>query len=182
MAVSNPSFEDAGAMPGQAEHWTLITSVAGRRIAGFGPSPHRAWEDFERWCELLERFDDLAVVIARFGPARRRYENFEAGWNNDIYLFELPTGQLETAIFGGREVEDFESGWSNDPFAWRWSDVAGVTGVFGGGPFEDFEEGWRDNENYKWSWSAVASQTAGFDGGAKDREDFEGAWTPAATI
>ena len=52
--VANPSFEDAGALPGDAAHWTLQTVTSLERIAGFGPVPHEAWEGFERWSDLPE--------------------------------------------------------------------------------------------------------------------------------
>ena len=65
MAILNPSFEDAGAEAGMAEHWTLATSVAGQRIAGFGPPTHRGWEDFERWVPFRRAFagGDLAMGL-----------------------------------------------------------------------------------------------------------------------
>ena len=37
MPLLNSSFEDAGANPGDADQWTLVTFVAAERIAGFGP-------------------------------------------------------------------------------------------------------------------------------------------------
>ena len=36
MAVLNPSFEDAGALPGQAEHWTLV-AVCSKDISPWFP-------------------------------------------------------------------------------------------------------------------------------------------------
>lgn len=59
MAILNPSFEDAGAVTGEAEHWTLVTATTLERIAGFGPAPHEACEGFERWF-------DLALVFGLF--------------------------------------------------------------------------------------------------------------------
>ena len=39
MAILNPSFEDAGALPGEAEHWVLQTVTGAERIAGFRVTP-----------------------------------------------------------------------------------------------------------------------------------------------
>jgi hypothetical protein len=41
MAILNPSFEDAGALPGEAEHWTLSAVTSLEEIAGFGAAPKR---------------------------------------------------------------------------------------------------------------------------------------------
>ena len=182
MAILNPSFEDAGAHPGAAEHWTLQTFTGLRRIAGFGPVPHRAWEDFERWSELLDDFDGLTVAIAFFDPLAEGVEDFEESWDNDLYLTELPTGQVVTASFGGGAVEDMEDGWSNVPYATAWEDVASVAGLFDAEPREDFEEQWRSNQAFAWAWSDVVSGAALFDGGAQSVEDFENDWTAATTI
>jgi len=81
MAILNPSFEDAGGEPGTAEHWTLATSVAGQRIAGFGPSPHRGWEDFDRWFELRLSFVPGSLALAFFDPIAEGFEDFEEAWN-----------------------------------------------------------------------------------------------------
>lgn len=182
MAILNPSFEDAGAEPGTAEHWTLATSVAGQRIAGFGPSPHRGWEDFERWFELRLSFVPGSLALAFFDPIAEGFEDFEEAWSNDLYLTDLPSGQVITAPFGGGAVEDMEDGWSNNPFAMDWSGVTAVTGIFDGEPREDFEDEWRDNQSYAWLWAALSTQTALFDGGTDPDEDFENGWTPATTI
>ena len=182
MAISNPSFEDAGAFPGEAEHWTLQTVTSLERIAGFGPAPHEAWEGFERWSELLDEFDGLTVAIAFFDPLAEGFEDFEDAWSNDIYLTELPTGQMVTAPFGGGAVEDMEDGWSNVPYATEWADVAAVTGLFDAEPREDFEEQWRSNQDYAWAWADVTASTAMFDAGADSNEDFENDWTAASTI
>ena len=58
MALLNPGFEDEGASLGLAEHWTLTSLTALQGIAGFGPSPYRAREDFERWTDLQGGFGD----------------------------------------------------------------------------------------------------------------------------
>jgi len=182
MGVLNPSFEDAGTSPGDAEHWTLATSVAGERIAGFGPDPYRAWEDFERWFELVVAFDPSDLSVAFFDPAAEKHEDFEEAWDNDIFLYELPSGQVEACPFSGSDTEAFEEDWDNDDYAASWDMVAAVTGSFDGEPREDFEEQWSSNQTYAWSWSGVTSATGMFDGGGQNREDFENDWTAATTI
>ena len=182
MAILNPSFENAGAQPGEAEHWSLQSFTGLQRIAGFGPVPHRACEDFERWFELLDDLDGITVAIALFDPLAEGYEDFEDAWDNDIYLTELPTGHVVTAPFGGGAVEDMEDGWSNVPYATAWEDVAGVIGLFDAESREDFEEQWRSNEAYAWVWADVAGVIAGFDGGAQTVEDFENDWAAATSI
>ena len=182
MAISNPSFEDAGAAPGQAEHWTMRTAAALERIAGFGPDPHRAWEDFERWFDLVLSLGPGDVALAFFDPLAEGFEDFEEAWANDLYMTELPTGLVVTAPFGGGAVEDLEEGWDNVPYARAWEEVAGVTGVFDSEPREDFEDQWRSNQSYAWSWGSVTSATAMFDAGGQNREDFENGWSPASTI
>ena len=182
MAISNPSFEDAGAAPGQAEHWTMRTAASLERIAAFGPDPHRAWEDFERWFDLVLALSPGDVALGFFDPLAEGLEDFEEAWANDLYMTELPSGLVVTATFGGGAVEDLEDGWDNVPYARAWEEVAGVTGVFDGEPREDFEDQWRSNQSYAWSWGSVTSATAMFGGGAQNREDFENGWSPASTI
>jgi hypothetical protein len=182
MPVLNPGFEDAGTRPGEAAHWTLVSSVAGERIAGFGPDPYCAWEDFERWFELLVSWDQVSVATAFFDLVPQRHEDFEEGWDNDIFLFELPSGQVEAFDFGGEAAEAFESAWENDGYAESWDAVPAVAGMFDAEAREDFEEQWSSNQSYAWAWSSVTSATAMFDGGAQGREDFENDWTAATTI
>jgi hypothetical protein len=180
MALLNPNFEDAGILPGEATHWTLTAVTSLEELAGFGTAPEEAWEDFERWFERLASLDNVVVVLAFFDGAKG-YEAFESGWNNAVYLYELPPAQLVTATFDGKTIEDYESGWSNVPYAREWADVSSTTGVFGGEPREDFEDGWRSNETYAWIWAGVTSSGAMFDTGAHAAEAFDGAWTIART-
>jgi hypothetical protein len=182
MPLQNPGFEDAGARPGEAAFWTLFTVVANERIAGFGPEPHRAWEDFERWFERQVAFDDGDLVPATFGPIANRSEDFEAAWSNVPYLTELPTGQLVTFRFGGGNCEAFDMGWSNEVFAFTWDAVDAMTGIFNGKPRESFDTQWSSNQTFAQTWEAVASRSARFDAGAQDRETFDHQWTPATTF
>ena len=180
MALLNPSFEDEGDAPGKAEHWALHAVTARQRIAGFGPEPHQAWEDFERWFEPSFAFGPGELALCVFGPHGHGYEAFEVGWSNDPYLTELPVGQMVTASFGPDDVEDMEEGWSNVPYETDWEDVSSLPALFDSEPREDFEEGWRSNETYAWAWADITSEHAAFDGGTTTAEDFENDW-PLAT-
>ena len=126
MAVLNPSFEDAGLLPGEAEHWTLVSVASLEAIAGFGADPELAWEGFERWTELWLALDDVPVVRAFFDTAPEGLEDFEETWENDLYLWELPPAQQLPASFGPGDLEDCEGGWANDGYAWSWADVTGA--------------------------------------------------------
>ncbi len=180
MPILNPRFEDAGALPGEAERWTLVAVTSLEAIAGFGSDPELAWEGFERWFELWRRLEDVTVELAFFDDDG--FEAFELGWDNDIFLYELPPAQLEQASLGPDGVEDCESGWGNDVFLWGWDDVANVTGIFDGEPGEDFEDGWRGNEAFLWSWGDVVAEAVLFDEGAETIETFDGDWEPTTTI
>ena len=182
MAILNPSFEDAGADLGQAEHWTLVTSAGRERIAGFGPAPHQAWEGFERWFDLLPVFGDGALALAFFDPLAEALEDFDEAWANDLYLTELPTGQVITAAFGGGAVEDLEDGWANDAYATRWDEIGAVVGQFDGEAREDFEEQWRANQAFIWDWEMAVGAMAVFDAGTDGNEDFENDWSAATSI
>lgn len=182
MAVLNPSFEDAGAFPGEAEHWTLTATTSVEELAGFGAMPENAWEDFERWFDLLASIDDVTVVLAFFDSALTGYEAFATGWSNTVYLYDLPPAQLVTATFDGTAAEDCETGWSNVPYARAWAEVTSAAGVFDGEPAEDFEDGWRENQLYAWTWAQVRSSAAMFYGATLAFEDFEKAWTSMTTL
>ena len=182
MAILNPSFEDAGLLPGEAEHWTLEAVCSAERIAGFGPVPVRAWEDFERWFELYRALEDVTAVRAFFNDQVDGFEDLEQGWSNEVYLRDLPEGQLAVCPFGGGHVEDMEVDWYNDTYAWSWDEVEAVAGVFGGQPGEPFEVGWCSNELYARSWDEVDHIAAAFDEGIQEVEDYEQGWPPASTI
>jgi len=182
MALLNPSFEDEGALPGEAEHWTLAAVTSREVLAGFGTSPEDAWEDFERWFTLFASLADVTVVLAFFDSALKGFEEFESGWANAVFLYELPPAQLVTCAFGGGAVEDCEAGWSNVPYLRDWALVTASTGIFDGEPREDFEDQWRSNQSYAWTWAAVTSSTALFDAGAQAVEDFNNGWTNMTTL
>lgn len=186
MTVQNPSFEYAGARPGEAEHWTLVAVASLEEIAGFGPGPvgaaELAWEGFEDWFDRVTSLEDLTVVRAFFDVAPEGFEDFNENWENDLYFLDLPPAQQVAASFGPNDVEDCEGGWANDNYATRWVDVTSAAAAFGGEPREDFEAQWSGNHAFGWTWGAITSVAGRFDPGAQDREDFEDGWPTATTI
>ncbi|MFH0899097.1 MAG: hypothetical protein V2A73_00565 [Pseudomonadota bacterium] len=184
--VLNPSFEEPGSGPGEAAHWTFVTFVAGQRIAGFGPDPPRAWEDFERWYELALGFEVGDLVLAFFDPFVEGVEDFSEAWDNDVFLIELPSGQVEACPFGdgseeGSGVEAFEAGWENDTFATSWDAISSAVAVFADEASEGFEKCWSANQDFVWTWDDATAVVAIFDGGAQ-HEDFESGFVAAVTV
>ena len=183
MPLLNPRFEEAGAEPGTAARWTLVTFVAAERIAGFGPAPVRAWEDFERWSERLLAFGANDLAFGFFDPHPEGFEDFEEAWDNDHYLDEWPSGQAVACPFDGEAVERFEHGWGNDGFVRDWTARAAVAGLFDGKPREGFEDAWLANEMFITAWAGVTAASAAFSaGGAGAPETFEAGWPAATTI
>ncbi len=182
MPILNPSFEVAGALPGEAAHWTLTAVTSLQEVAGFGTVPEQAWEDFERWFEFLDDFTAIPSARAFFDLGSDGYEAFDRSWGGGAFLWDLPPAQTIPAAFGPDDVEDCESGWDNTGFLWTWDSVPSVIGQFDGDEGEDFEEEWRWNQSFAWSWSDVTSSSALFDGGAQAAEDFENSWAHAATM
>ena len=172
MTVRNPTFEDAGSLPGHARHWTLQTHCALERIAAFGTSPPRAWEGFGRWRPLFLRLADVSAAHAfPSGP-----DDFDGGWGVAPYLMEFPPAQLAAA-----PLEDYESDWRSDDYSTAWNDVQADAA-----PTEPFESGWRSNESFAWAWGDVAAVALAFTEdphvGPTDIELFESGWSAASTI
>jgi len=182
MALLNPSFEDAGVLPGEAAHWVLSAVTSLEEIAGFGTAPEQACEDFERWFELLGELEAVLTERAFFALGSEGYEAFERGWCEGVFLFELPPAQMVAAPFSPADAEHCESGWSNETFYWGWDSVPFAAGQFDGKPREDFEDLWHGNQTFDWDWDTVTAVTAMFDSDAEDREDFESGWAAATTI
>ncbi|WNG39354.1 hypothetical protein F0U61_41090 [Archangium violaceum] len=182
MGLLNPSFEEEGPLPGEARHWTLTAVTSREVLAGFGPAPEEAWEDFERWHSLRASLDDVPLSRAFFDSSSEGHEDFDEGWANAVFLTELPPAQVLPFPFNGGTTEDCESGWANVPYARSWGEVASSAGLFDGEPHEDFEEQWRSNQAFAWSWSAVPASAALFDAGVQPVEDFENTWTVASTL
>ena len=95
MALLNPTFADAGALPGEAARWTISAVTSLEVLAAFGGAGR---EDFEPWSAFLAALADVTVVRAFFG--RDGFEAFERP-----YLFALPTGRVVACSFGVRDVE-----------------------------------------------------------------------------
>jgi hypothetical protein len=179
MAVLNGGFEEPGAEPGGALHWRVRSLVRAWTIAGFGPGPLRAWEDFERWRSPL-RLVLESVTVAVFEPRREAFETFEAGWSNDRFVIELPEGSMVIARFAGALVETMAAGWSTEGFATDWAEVSRRGATFDGAAVEAFERRWRDNERFTRAWEEAGSIRARFD--ARDEERFDGAWDRSTTL
>ncbi len=170
----NPAFHDPGALPGEAAHWALRTLCQAQRIAGFGPVPETAAEDFERWAEFDDAFEPGALSMAMFDPLAEGLEDFEEAWNLGPFLTELTGGNEDPAVFSGSDFEDMDAGWLAAPFVSAWSDVTAAVGMFGAQPLERFEE-WYPYPVATWS-------AAGFDGLPKSFDDFAGTWPAMHTI
>ena len=177
MAFLNPRFSIPGAHPGEAAEWTLVTFTSAERIAGFGPEPFTAWEDFERWYALWQNLDQVGIVLAFFDPNGEAIEDFEEAWNNDFYYFELPLSHIIWALFDGFAVEGFESSWANDNFAWDWDSILSRFAAFNGRLYEGFEIGWWENESFVWYFEDAQSDIALFDESTTPYENFSGDWT-----
>ncbi|ADO70298.1 hypothetical protein [Stigmatella aurantiaca] len=175
MALLNPSFEDAGARPGEAAHWTLTAVTRLEALAGFGV-PEEACEDFERWYVWRAALSDVSVALAFFSGQREGFESFARGWDNDGFLFELPPAQLVPHHFEGQAVET----WGQGPFLADWVDVTSVLGHFNNSPREDFEQRWHTNEAFAWRWEDVTARVALFNT-TEPSEDFDTGWPTATT-
>jgi hypothetical protein len=157
MALLNPSFEAAGALPGEAQHWTLSAVTSLESIAGFGRGP--------RAC--MARTSNAGSCCS--GRARRTspscwrvlrhraegYEDFEEGWANAVYLRELPPAQLGDVRLRWRHRRALrDRGGATCAYLRDWALVPAGAGVFDGEPVEDFEDQWRSNQAYAWTWAA----------------------------
>jgi hypothetical protein len=152
MPLLNPTFADAGSLPGEAARWTITAVTRLEAIAAFGGVGR---EDFERWSSFLASLAGLAMVRAFFG--RDGVEEFERP-----FLFTLPTGRVVTCSFGGPDVETWTrpSPWLDD-----WSRVPSTPGLT-----EAFAR-----TGFVADWSGVGSSAA-------LTETFSGAWARAATL
>jgi hypothetical protein len=73
MALLNPTFADAGALPGEAARWTISAVTSLEVLAAFGGAGR---EDFERWSAFHRALADVTVVRAFF-DSRDGFEAFE---------------------------------------------------------------------------------------------------------
>ena len=181
-AIVNPSFEQPGPDPGEAQGWTLTSVTSVEEWAGFGTSPPRAMEDFGEWDgteAAIFIFAPAHLRAAVFAPSSKEQETFDAGWGNDTFLLDLGSTPTAAAVFDAgipEAVEDFEDDWlSGGAWADSWDDVTGQAAIFGPAsmPIETYEEGWANNEGAVFSWAGVLSQAANFDTTPEPVEDFE---------
>ena len=177
MPISNPSFEEVGALPGEAAGWTLTCVCTAEQAAGFGPPPESAREDFERWLAWMDGFGEGDLVFALFDALPEAREDFEEGFANETWLGAWHPGFAEACVFGDDVAESFDAGWATDAWARGWDEVASEAAAFGADPHEDFGvEPWRA------SWNDVTDDAARFDGGTTTEETFAGTWEPATTV
>lgn len=157
MALRNPTFADAGALPGEAAHWSLSAVTSLQRLAAFGPAGR---EDFESWTAHFASLADVVAARGFFG--NDGFDDFERAWANSAFLFELPTGRLVTCAFGGASVET----WTLPaPLLTDWAVVPSLAGIV-----EDFvRQGYVDD------WAALSAA-------ALATETFSGTWAHAATL
>jgi len=175
MAIENASFEDAGAWPGEAAHWTLVAVCTAEEIAAFGADPLIAWEGFERWSLLMRLFGEGSLIVALFDAVPEAREDFEEGWDSAVYLTEWHDGFSEAASFGDGTIEDGEAGWANESYARTWDDVAAEAALFDGDPVEAFVPG------YLWSFGPDGTERAYFPDTAETFSTVDG-WDLAETI
>lgn len=162
MPIVNGSFEDrAPGREGLAAGWSLASSAALVRVAGFGAPPF-GLEGFGWGGAFPPLASSFALAIFdALGEAR---EDFSEGWHGSRtgYYVELSGGlALEAEIDGGSR-EAF--GWDGDPWFSLWSELPGAR--VGEAPSEAI-----DLAGYVTSWGQVGEDPASFDG-AVEREDF----------
>ncbi len=180
MALANPSFEDAGSLPGDAAHWTLTAVTRLEAVAGFGTSPPQAFESFERWSSFVDALAGVTTVAAFVDGGRDGYEDFEEAWANSLYLRELQAAvlvPLHTPV-----AETFDATWSGAAYVLAWGAVASDAATFGAQGAEDFEARWHANESFAHDLAAIATDAARFAPGALAFEPFETAWVHATTL
>lgn len=163
MTIQNPNFETAGAEPGDADSWTVTSSVSIQSFAGYSVG---AW--------------DVA------------FEGFELQWSNDDFMWVFGPTDLEGAIYEPEDdaVEWYELGWDNNNWSDELisTDYAQYNSL--NELFEAFEREWGSNESYVNDWTGVTSELADYDQagnpdvpyepmerGWKGNEDFVFAWT-----
>ena len=166
--ILNPSFEDAGALVGQALSWTVTYPAGEEDFASFtGVSRNYPWEGYE------ELWQDNQDWQAAFG-----------------------TGDLLPALFeGGTLVQEaFDYSWMEPALPYapytlpRWNHhsqwvrdsgnftVASFDLMVAEG-FEDYEEEWADNEGAVADLTGGTTVAASFDVGIPQGfEDFEEEW------
>lgn len=177
MALSNRSFEAAGASFGLAANWTTTVVGTVDILADFsgGAVPPIPVETFETGYGADDYETEITQdnsVLSAFGSGDNTtdHEGFETGWGNDDYIFQL-SSVVGTVMGDGGEVETFENGYDNDDYLWELDPLALIeASMTGGGTVETFESGYG-NDTYLTALSGTTS--ASMDGNGSTVEDFE---------
>lgn len=173
MGLVNPTLRDEGPTPGSAAGWTLSSFTQAQRIAAFGPAPHRAAEDFERWAPFAAAFEEGDLVMFLFDLLPEGVEDFEEAWLDGPLLLTLEEAQLAQMAFGGASAEAFDLGWPGSPFAASWADVGALAALFGAGTEETFAG---------WFPSPAPAFTGALFAGNQAAESFAGAWPVTSSL
>lgn len=178
----NVGFESAGAAPGLAAGWTLALLSSAEEIAGFGPTPERAHEDFERAWLANETFhfslSPLSTEPALYDDdPPESVEDFEEGWSqNEDALSELAS--IDAADYdpgpGTELAETFDGQWANNE---AFLTSFAPTNLSAASP-EPFETGWQSNGTFVFAFAPGQLSAASYDaaGAAEPVEDFEELW------
>lgn len=178
----NLGFELAGTSPGLAAGWALALRSTAEEIAGFGPTPERPQEDFERlWLgneEFLFALPQTSIEPPLYDDdPPESVEDFEEGWSqNETFLRELAS--IDAADYdpgaGLQLVESFDARWaSNEAFLTSFE-----PGNLAAASAEPFESGWRSNGTFVFAFVSGNLGAASYDaaGTAEAVEDFEELW------
>lgn len=166
MALPNPSFEDAGANPGEADQWT--TSVVGSTfiIADFAEDVPKPVEDFEgnSWGTDAYVYVPTGMPVAfdaNEAPQPSNAETFNRWLFNGGYR-TVVTGGVAVVFSGGASAETFTaSDWGTTGYETELADP--ITEL------ENFEApGWG-----AYSTEVTTGTDAEFDQGTATVEDFE---------
>jgi hypothetical protein len=164
--IQNPSFRDAGKLPGQAAGWTLRSVCVAEQIAGFGPPPLTSVELFDRWSSWTASLG--STVVAPFRP-RGTIDDFDDGWPTALFMIELSPGGVAAT-----SCDSFDDWLAEAHFA--WPDVPQVLGVFTGNLRLEAFAAWRPGDPYTLALPESALARASFHG--VDREFFDAAVWP----
>lgn len=178
----NLGFELAGTTSGLAAGWALAFRSTAEEIAGFGPTPERPQEDFERlWLgnqDFLFALPQTSIEPPLYDDdPPQSVEDFEEGWSqNETFLRELASIAAADYDPGAttKLVEDFDGLWTgNEAFLTSFG-----AGNLSAAPTEAFETGWRDNGAFIFSFAPANLGAASYDdaGTAEAVEDFEELW------
>ena len=109
MAILNPSFEDAGALPGEAEHWALSAVTSLEEIAGFGAAKTY---DLEVWVPAQNTYREISSCSnCEAFQARRMQARFKnaQGKNELVHTLNgsgLAVGRALVAVLENHQNAD----------------------------------------------------------------------------